>query len=63
MDVLQGEEELDQNEKKKLRKLKAVEESDDEEEGKDGRGANLSRFFTRAARLIDSLGAFRVCFT
>ncbi|KAG5326675.1 SPT6H factor, partial [Acromyrmex heyeri] len=31
-DVSEGEEELDQNEKKKLRKLKAVEESDDEEE-------------------------------
>jgi len=43
--VLQGEEELDQNERKKLRKLKAVEESDDEEEGKEGHGASLSRFF------------------
>lgn len=32
--LLQGEEELDQNEKKKLKKLKAMEESDDEEEGK-----------------------------
>lgn len=31
---LQGEEELDQNEKKKLKKLKAMEESDDEEEGR-----------------------------
>lgn len=32
--LFQGEEELDQNEKKKLKKLKAMEESDDEEEGK-----------------------------
>lgn len=43
--VLQGEEELDQNEKKKLRKLKAVEESDDEEEGKEGHGASLFAAF------------------
>ncbi|XP_077258460.1 transcription elongation factor SPT6 isoform X1 [Temnothorax americanus] len=34
-DVSEGEEELNQNEKKKLRKLKAVEESDDEEEDDD----------------------------
>lgn len=45
---LQGEEELDQSEKKKLRKLKAVEESDDEEEGKEGHGAQ-------------SFAAFRTC--
>lgn len=32
--LFQGEEELDQNEKKKLKKLKAMEESDDEEEGR-----------------------------
>ncbi|KAH0952476.1 hypothetical protein HN011_000116 [Eciton burchellii] len=31
-DVSEGEEELDQNEKKKMKKLKAMEESDDEEE-------------------------------
>lgn len=36
---------MDQNEKKKLRKLKAVEESDDEDEGKKGHGASLSRLF------------------
>ena len=41
--MLQGEEELDQNEKKKLRKLKAVEESDDEEEGKECPMAQIDR--------------------
>jgi len=53
--VLQGEEELDQNEKKKLRKLKAVEESDDEEEGEEDHGASLSWFFMTLGRhrLID----------
>lgn len=45
---------MDQNEKKKLRKLKAVEESDDEEEGKEGHGASLSRLFTHAAHLADT---------
>lgn len=49
----QGEEELDQNEKKKLKKLKAMEESDDEEEGEKSCGANLSGTSSASAKFLD----------
>lgn len=56
---------MDQNEKKKLRKLKAVEESDDEEEGKEGHGVSFSRLFARGAvgrhRFIDGIITIFLC--
>lgn len=39
--ILQGEEELDQNEKRKLKKLKAMEDSSDEEDGRKNCGVKL----------------------